>query len=187
MPTRGSRRNASTMSCLLRQDDRSVEPAESFGNSFSVVAKFVTAGTIGRFGWGVADQLLSSATNFLLGVLVARTVSARDLGAFSVAYATFTFSLGAVRAIAAELLAVRHSALGAGGWHEGVRGSTGTALMVGILVGLGCLIAGPNIGGRFGSVFTIVGVSLPFLLVQDVSRFALVGRGRGGAAFLNDA
>ena len=76
---------------------------------------------INRFGWALADQVLSSATNFALSLLVARTVGARDLGAFSVAYATFTFSLGAVRAIAGELLAVRHSAVSAEEWREAYR------------------------------------------------------------------
>ena len=82
---------------------------------------------LGRFGWGLADQLLSSATNFLLALLVARTVGPRDLGAFTVAYATFTFSLGAVRAIAGELLVVRYSAVSADQWREGVARSAGTA------------------------------------------------------------
>ena len=146
----------------------------------------VPVGMVWRFGWGLADQLLSSATNFLLSVLVARTVGPSELGAFSVAYATFTFSLGAVRAIAGELLAVRHSAVSADEWREGVTRSAGTALMAGILVGAGCLIAGAGAVEPFRSVLSIVGLSLPFLLVQDVWRFAFFARGRGSAAFLND-
>ena len=58
--------------------------------------------------------------------------------------------------------------------------------MAGIVVGLGCLIAGASIGGSIGTVLSIVGISLPFLLVQDVWRFAFFARGRGSAAFLND-
>jgi len=141
---------------------------------------------MGRFGWGVADQLLSSGTNFLLALLVARTVSSRDLGAFTVAYATFTFSLGAIRAIAGELLVVRHSAVSADEWREGVSKSAGTALLAGVLVGVGSLIAGAGAGEPFRTVLSIVGLALPFLLVQDVWRFAFFARGRGSAAFLND-
>jgi O-antigen/teichoic acid export membrane protein len=139
-----------------------------------------------RFGWALADQLLSSATNFLLAFLVARTVSPRDLGAFSVAYATFTFSLGAVRAIAGELLVVRHSHVSADAWRDGIRGAAGTALIAGIGVGIGSVIAGAAVAGSVGTVLTIVGLSLPFLLVQDVWRFAFFARGRGSAAFTND-
>jgi hypothetical protein len=141
---------------------------------------------IGRFGWGLADQLLSSATNFLLGLSVARTVSPQDLGAFSVAYATFTASLGAVRAIAGELLVVRHSAVSVDEWRSGVKASAGTALMAGLVVALACVVTGITVGGAFGLVLGIVGLSVPMLLVQDVWRFALFAAGRGSAAFVND-
>lgn len=141
---------------------------------------------LGRFGWGFADQLLSSVTNFLLSLFVARTVGPQELGAFSVAYATFTFSLGAVRAIAADLLAIRHSTGSDDHWLDGVKGAAGTAAVTGLAVGAACLIAGASVGGSFGMVLSLVGLSLPFLLVQDVWRFALLARGRGGDAFLND-
>jgi O-antigen/teichoic acid export membrane protein len=141
---------------------------------------------IGRFGWGFADQLLSSFTNFLLGLLVARAVSPRDLGAFSLVYATFTLTLGAVRALAGDTLVVRHSAVSKDRWHQGVRGSAGTALTAGVVVGTGCLIAGAILGGPLRILFSILGISLPALLVQDVWRFSFFAAGRGGSAFLND-
>ena len=172
------------MSSSLLQSDRSIGSARSVDNS-SVEGKSAVS-MIGRFGWALADQVLSSATNFLLGLLVARTVGPRELGAFSMAYATFTFSLGAVRAIAGELLVVRHSAVSADEWRDGVKRAAGTALMAGIVVGIGCLIAGVTVGEPFRTVLSIVGISLPFLLVQDVWRFAFFARRRGSAAFLND-
>ncbi len=186
MTARGSLwRRASTVSRLLPQGPRSTGFAGLFGDMRTFATDFA-GNVVRRFGWAFADQVLSSGTNFLLGVLVARTVGVRDLGAFSVAYATFTFSLGAVRAIAGELLAVRHSAVSADEWREGVTRSAGTALMAGIVVGAGCLIAGAGAVEPFRSVLSIVGLSLPFLLVQDVWRFAFFARGRGSAAFLND-
>ena len=109
MTTHDSRRTASTVSSGLLPVKDSTRSGK-LGDRPFVAGRPIAFGMMVRFGWGLADQLLSSATNFLLAVLIARTVGARDLGAFSVAYATFTFSLGAVRAIAAELLVVRHSA-----------------------------------------------------------------------------
>ena len=183
MTTRDSRRMPRRWQALLPQGlDRAWEARRSTVRRRQAVA----LGMVVRFGWGLADQLLSSATNFLLAVLVARTVGPRDLGAFSVAYATFTFSLGAVRAIAGELLVVRHSAVSADEWREGVTRSAGTALIAGVVVGVGSLIAGAGAGEPFRTVLSIVGLSLPFLLVQDVWRFAFFARGRGSAAFLND-
>jgi O-antigen/teichoic acid export membrane protein len=159
--------------------------AEATGTP-SLSGRSSALGMIGRFGWGLADQLLSSFTNFLLGLLVARAVTPSDLGAFSLAYATFTLTLGAVRALAGETLVVRHSAVSQDRWRQGVRGSSGTAVTAGVVVGAGCLIAGAIVGGSLGIVFGIVGICLPALLLQDVWRFAFFADGRGGAAFLND-
>ena len=72
-------------------------------------------------------------------------------------------------------------------WRDGIRRSAGTALLAGIVIGTGCLIAAARLAGSVSSVLTIVGVSLPLLLVQDVSRFALLARQRGAAALLSDA
>ena len=187
MTTRGSLwRRASTVSGLLFQGARSTGFAGLFVDMRDVAAKYA-GHVVRRFGWAFADQMLSSGTNFLLGVLVARTVGVRDLGAFSVAYATFTFSLGGVRAVASELLIIRHSSLSEHEWRDGIRRSAGTALLAGIVIGTGCLIAAARLAGSVSSVLTIVGVSLPLLLVQDVSRFALLARQRGAAALLSDA
>jgi len=185
--TRGSLwRRASTVSRLFPQGPRSTGFAGLFGDMRTFATEFA-GNVVRRFGWAFADQLLSSGTNFLLGVLVARTVGVRDLGAFSVAYATFTFSLGGVRSVASELLVIRHGALPAQEWRDGIKRSTGTALLAGIIIGAGSLIAAVMLRGAVGAVLTILGVSLPFLLVQDVSRFALLARERGAAAFLSDA
>ena len=169
--------SGSPISSLPLGSDGSITSARSSPFAFDMLR---------RFGWALADQVLSSATNFFLALLVARSVAPRELGAFSVAYATFTFSLGAVRAIAGELLVVRHSAVPLPEWRDGVKRAAGTALMAGIAIGVGCLVAGATVGEPSRTVFGIVGVSLPFLLVQDVWRFAFFARRRGSAAFLND-
>ena len=40
-----------------------------------------------RFGWGLADQAVSSLTNFAVSLYVARSLGAVQFGAFSLAYA----------------------------------------------------------------------------------------------------
>ena len=186
MTTFGSFLRRASVSGRLSRGLPSTGSAGLFGDVRAVAAACVGS-LFRRFGWAFADQLLSSGTNFLLGLLVARTVGVRDLGAFSVAYATFTFSLGGVRSVATELLVIRHSALSAHEWRDGIKRAAGTALLAGIVIGAGSLIAGAILGGAVGTVLTILGVSLPFLLVQDVSRFALLARERGAAAFVSDA
>jgi O-antigen/teichoic acid export membrane protein len=140
----------------------------------------------GRFGWGLGDQLLSSITNFLLVILVARVVTPRELGAFSIAFAVFILSLGGARALSGEPLVVRYSSVPTDRWREGVRLCAGTAMTAGIVVGVGCIVAAAVTGGPVRPVLFVVGVSLPFLLLQDSWRFAFFAAGRGGGAFLND-
>jgi O-antigen/teichoic acid export membrane protein len=142
---------------------------------------------IRRFGWGLGDQLLSSFTNFMLGALIARAVSPRDFGAFSLAYATYTLSLGATRAVVSEPLVVRFSSVAEAVWRDGLRMAGGTAMTAGVAIGVGCIIAGSVIGGLLGTVLTILGIALPALLVQDTWRYAFFAAGRGSAAFVNDA
>ena len=69
-------------------------------------------------------------------------------------------------------------------WHPTLdrNGATGR-----IVIGTGCLVAATTLAGSVSSVLIIVGISLPLLLVQDVSRFALLARRRGAAALLSDA
>ena len=53
-----------------------------------------------RLGWGVADQAVSSLTNFVVVLLVARSLGAVQFGAFSLAYVTYGFALNASRGLA---------------------------------------------------------------------------------------
>jgi O-antigen/teichoic acid export membrane protein len=143
-------------------------------------------GTIRRLGWGLGDQVLSSLTNFLLGVMVAKTVDPRNLGAFSLAYVTFTLSLGVVRALSGDLVVVRYSSVSLDEWRHGAKASAGSALMIGVIVGVGCIVAAGVTRDPLRSVFFILGLAMPALLVQDALRYAFFARGRGSAAFLND-
>lgn len=92
-------------------------------------------GRVRRLGWGLGDQALSSITNFALAILVARTVSTADLGAFGLAFTTYTFVLGATRAFCSEPMSVRYSARERDAWERGTRRSTGAALVLGSLAG----------------------------------------------------
>ena len=42
-----------------------------------------------RLGWGVADQAVSSVTNFAVSIYVVRELGAVQFGAFSLAYVTY--------------------------------------------------------------------------------------------------
>jgi O-antigen/teichoic acid export membrane protein len=139
-----------------------------------------------RLGWGIGDQALSSLTNFALGILAARSVSLREFGAFSLAFATYAVALGASRALATEPLLVRYSATEQNRWRHGAARASGTALSVGSAVGLGCVVLGFALGGSMRPALIAIGAMMPGLLLQDSWRSAFFAQGRGAQAFMND-
>jgi len=141
----------------------------------------------GRLTWGVADQGMSTLTNFLLSIFVARTLGATQFGAFSLAYLTFGFALNASRGLSIEPLLIRFSGTDLPTWRRATAGSTGTALLVGLAAGACALAAVPLVGGTTGLAFIALGLTLPGLLLQDSWRYSFFALGRGHHAFINDA
>ncbi|HWB57322.1 MAG TPA: hypothetical protein VG479_10345 [Gaiellaceae bacterium] len=139
-----------------------------------------------RFGWGLADQALSSLTNVVLAIMVARAVGASGFGAFSLAFATYFLSLGVSAALVSDPLVIRYSACETREWRQGVGRATGAALTLGIAAGIGCSAAGWAAGGPAGEAFVALGPVMPGLILQDTWRSAFFAAGRGHLAFLND-
>jgi O-antigen/teichoic acid export membrane protein len=139
-----------------------------------------------RAGWGIADQAFSSLTNFVVGVLVARSVGATEFGAFSLAFATYLLALNVSRSLATEPLGVRFASATPPGWRKATQSATGMASVVGVLAGIVCLVIGWAIGGDHGASFLVLALFMPSLLVQDAWRYAFFAADRGRQAFLND-
>ena len=74
-----------------------------------------------RFGWGLADQAVSSLTNFAVSLYVAHSLGLVQFGAFSLAYATYGFALNASRGLATDPLMVRFSGTSVPIWRRAVR------------------------------------------------------------------
>ena len=129
---------------------------------------------------------MSSLTNFLLSIFVARTLGATQLGAFSLAYVTYGFAINASRGLSIDPLLIRFSGTVLPIWRNAAAGSTGTALLVGLVAGSCALAAGRLVGGTTGLAFVALGLTLPGLLVQDSWRYSFFAVGRGYLAFIND-
>ena len=151
--------------------------------------------SVRRLGWGVADQGISSLSNFALGLFVARSFGASNFGAFTLAYVTYTVVINAARGLATDPLVVRYSGDASGGWvasgsphrwRSATSAATGTALVVGVAAGVMCVIAGLLLPDPLGPVFVALGIALPGLTLQDSWRFAFFACGRGSASFIND-
>ncbi|MBO0825158.1 MAG: hypothetical protein J2P27_15105, partial [Actinobacteria bacterium] len=78
-----------------------------------------------RLGWGVADQAVSSLTNFAVSVYVVHSLGATQFGAFSLAYVTYGFVLNASRGLSTDPLMVRFSGASVRAWRRGVADCTG--------------------------------------------------------------
>ena len=139
-----------------------------------------------RLGWGVADQAISSLSNFALGIFVARTFGASSFGAFTLAFVTYTVVINAARGLATDPLLVRHSGDVHRRWRRATSAAAGTALVVGVTAGVVCIVAGLFLPSPVGPVFVALGVGLPGLALQDSWRFAFFACGRGFSAFIND-
>jgi len=137
-------------------------------------------------GWGLADQGLSSVTNFALGVLVARSLAPPEFGAFAIAFSVYTIALGVARALTGEPMVVRFSAASSEDSKIAAGAVTGTSILVGIVAGLVCIASGIVVRGALGSGLTALGLTMPGLLLQDAWRFVFFSGRRGVAAFLND-
>lgn len=142
---------------------------------------YVTAGT-----WAIIDQALSSGSNFLLAIVVVRSVSPADFGAFSIAVLIYVLTIGVSRALTNEPLAIRFGRAVDPIMAEAPR-CLGLALWFGSLVGTGCIVAALITGGTLGSVLFVLGIALPLLIVQDACRVACFALGRPRLAAANDA
>ena len=139
-----------------------------------------------RLGWGVADQAVSSLTNFAVTIYVARTLGATQFGAFSLAYVTYAFVLNASRGLATDPLVVRFSGTDVPVWRRAVASATGTATVVGLAAGICVLAAAAVLTGTARAAFLALGLTLPGLMLQDSWRYSFFALGRGSRAFLND-
>lgn len=139
-----------------------------------------------RLGWTTTDQMVSSATNAALSILVAREVSAEEFGAFALAFVVFMYAVGVCVALVSDPLMVRFSGVGRRERQEAIADSAGAAVMLG--AGLGLLVApvGLVLGGELGPLLVVLSLFLPGLLLQNHWRLAFFASGWPRSAFVND-
>ena len=149
------------------------------------VNRFV-AGFAKRFGWGVADQTLSSLTNFALTILVARSLGATEFGYFAIALTIYLTGLGLSRAAITSPLSIRFSTCSKREWQEAVQSATGSVLVLATFMGTACVVTALFVGGSLRGALVPLGICLPGLLLQDSWRFAFFASKQKSQAFVND-
>lgn len=132
---------------------------------------------------GLADQVVSGASNFLFVVLVARAATAEGFGAFSVGHAGIVLLLVLGRAVLGTPLLIAAA-------DEGPRSRLGDALMMGLALGGGgalLVTVTASVAGNPMITAVLLGVSGLVAVLQDVCRHAASAAGRPGLALAIDA
>jgi O-antigen/teichoic acid export membrane protein len=154
--------------------------------SWTAVLQSLRSHAVRRLSWGVADQLVSSLTNFAVSFYIIRALGAVVFGAFSLVFVTYSFALNASRGLATDPLMVRFSGTDLGTWRRAVASCTGTAAVVGFAAGACVLAAATQLDSTPRAAFVALGLTLPGLLLQDSWRYSFFALGRGSQAFIND-
>src|ERR1700741_5228742 len=139
-----------------------------------------------RLTWGLADQGVSSMTNFLVGVYVARSLGVEAFGIFSLAWVTYGVVLNLSRGLGTDPLVVRFSGVAVDRWRVATSRAGGTAIAVGLAFGVLSIGVGAAVGDTFGRAFIALGIVTPALLLQDSWRFAFFANGQGRNAVIID-
>ncbi|NMM88407.1 hypothetical protein B2J88_29335 [Rhodococcus sp. SRB_17] len=144
----------------------------------------LAAGSGGRrVGWSLSSQIASNGSNFLLTVLVARAVSAADLGLFAILMAVNGLVVGIVRGFTSEPMTFGEESVS---HYEGVRRHNAVVGSSALLAGAVSLLLLPVIGLITGNwilaaTFTVAGALVG---AQDAIRFVLVSTQRSRNALV---
>jgi exopolysaccharide production protein ExoQ len=144
---------------------------------------------LGRSVWGLGDQALISASNFLTTVVLARRLSPTDFGAFALLYAAVFFMVS----LQTTLVSRPHNVLGV--TRQGVdyrRYTTVTAVsqlcftaLFALVALIGAMVAQHAAWGVAPLLFPLVLVIVAWQL-QEFTRRVLYTEGRLRDAFVND-
>jgi O-antigen/teichoic acid export membrane protein len=137
--------------------------------------------------WNLVDQALSALSNTLLTVMVARSVSAQDFGAFAIAFVVFGIFIAVTKSVVGHPLQMRFSGADSAEQRAAIGRALGAALLIGFLAAGGIVAVSPLTDQGVQRALVALAVVLPALLVQDSCRMALFALTRPRGAALIDA
>ena len=141
-----------------------------------------------RVGLTAVDQLVSSASNFIVGAIVGRISGAASLGAFAVTFMAWLVCLGLHRALITEptMISGRFDAHGAEGIRRGQAAEIALGCGFGIVVACGAIVVKAIGGHEIGTALLVLAPLLPVLLLQDYWRAVAYFRREPHKALVND-
>ena len=173
--------------------EASLAPAEVAGAPRAGIARVLRAPrelgrTLGR-AWPFADQMLISATNFVTMVLLARGMSPRGFGSFTLVYSVLLFA----NSLQSTLITQPHNVLGVGRDGFEYRRFTSTLALGQLVVAVAAGVLALGAGGvalalRWAPapLLLILGPSIIAWQLQEFVRRVLYTERRFAEAFAND-
>src|SRR3954451_25282379 len=118
-----------------------------------------------RVSWSLADQALSSASNFILSLLLLRYTTSQEFGAFTLAFSIYLLILSVARAACSTPLLIR------GVGKQESRGALTVTLGISLLTAATIAPAAALTSSPIRGALLLFAVGLPALLIQDALRF----------------
>jgi O-antigen/teichoic acid export membrane protein len=137
----------------------------------------------------ISDQAISSATNFLAVLAIARVLSPADFGVFAMAYTALTLFLGLSRSYFGIPLALAAEE-GEAALKRLFSSSMSSMCVIflpvaAIVTATGLLSANWGNGDQVG-IAAMVGLATPLVMLQDISRYYAIAKGASGIAVISD-
>ena len=137
---------------------------------------------------GLADQVVSSLTNLLAGIVIAASSDARTFGAYSLAFLGYTLLLGISTAYAGDPLTLSASHLAPEAVRRVAAASAGVPVLMGLAVlALSLPVLLDSDADSTLRTLAIVGACMPALLLHELFRQAFFAQRRAAAALIIDA
>jgi O-antigen/teichoic acid export membrane protein len=137
--------------------------------------------------WSIVDQGVSSLTNLVGGIVVARVGGPSSFGVFAVATGIYLSALGFQRNLISTPLVVTSAGETAAGASRSVASARTATVLYGILVASLVTAVGAFTTGLPRSACLAIAPWLPLLVLQDFWRSVLFLNGRARSAVVNDA
>jgi O-antigen/teichoic acid export membrane protein len=143
----------------------------------------------GQSRWALADQILSSGTNFGVAIVLARSLGPDEFGVFALAFVTWVGAMSLARALLAHPYVIRAAPLAGDEWRTETRLAAGSILGLSSLAGAATvgIGLGQGVDSSLGRTLLALGVFVPPLMLQDFWRLAGFSSDRARSAFVNDA
>jgi O-antigen/teichoic acid export membrane protein len=139
-----------------------------------------------RVSWNLVDQGLSAASNFALAIIVARSVSATEFGAFSIAFLVYGIAVAATKSMVGQPLQMKFSGVDGNVQRRAVSSAFGFVVPLGLCFGAIAAATGLWLPGAVAPSLIALAVVLPGLLLQDSCRMAFFAVGKPSLAALID-